>query len=613
MFTDDPDRGDLKVQLIDSGKICVYSRLWDTSWFIALTLGVLYLSSSIVRIYWSSFLPSPAVMGDELLYKTNAESFFLFGDFDKLNYFGIQAKLGNFLYQLILSLSFYFGQQFYAVSKAINAILISTAIFPAFLTARCFSHAKLSLLASIMVMVLPGNLFANYIMPENLFFPLFLFTFFLIFRSIYQNGLWNSAGSGLCLALLFLTKPHAIALIIAFLLAIVVIMIYARHFSISIITMGKSLIITIFTMVISYIVVVLLVKNRISFFDLLGDFYSNVGWALVTTPVNMMESFRELFRLTIAHLTAFLFVYSIPAVMIMIRTLQSIKEKDFKPFAFLILGSIAFLAFFAMALKFSSDIRDAEHMMRLHGRYYFFVFPFFLIAFLVLPKQGGPPMLSAAAYIITTACVGVALITVFPSFFPNLPLHADFPDWTWLNSFFRGYRRAIDPQGWTWWDADNLKVVSAIMVGMALLLGLYYAFSKVKSLYPYLLFFLLLGIVANIFELRTQIGLSNIMWRTIKGPLMLIESTIIDRSDPVMLISHDIGWPMHLAFWLSNRNFHVALLAPESDVPDDIIPPDTKWVVLLNRYNLTAPLQLVGSDGLVTIYHSSTAEERQPF
>jgi hypothetical protein len=148
-------------------------------------------------------------------------------------------------------------------------------------------------------------------------------------------------------------------------------------------------------------------------------------------------------------------------------------------------------------------------------------------------------------------------------------------------------------------------------VGMALLLGLYYAFSKVRSLYPYLLFFLLLGIVTNIFELRTQIGLSNIVWRTIKNPLKLIESTIIDRSDPVMFISPDIGWPMHLAFWLSTRNLQFVMLTPESDVPGDIIPPDIKWVVLLNRYNVTAPMQPIVSDGLMTIYHSSTVEEHQ--
>ena len=599
--------------LINGVKVFFPARIWDTSWFIALILGLLYLTSSIVRIYWSSFLPGPVLMPDELTYKTAAESFFRFGDFDRLYYFGYHPIMGNFLYQLILSISFYFGEQFYGVSKALNTMLISTAIFPAFLTAKCFSHPKLSLLAAIMVMLLPGNLFANYIITENLFFPLFLFSFFFIFRSMYLTRLENPIAAGLCIALLFLTKPHTIALIIALLLAMIIIMTFARHFSISIIAVGKSLIIMIFSMVLSYIVVVLFVKNRINLSELFGGFYSRYGWALVTTPVNMMESFRDLLRMIIGHLTAFLFVYGIPAVMVLLRTIQSFKEKDLKLFAFLLLGSITFLAFLAMTLKFSSDIRETEHMMRLHGRYYFFVFPFFLIAFLVLPKNAGQPMLSAGAYTITTAIVGVALITVFVGFFPNWPLHADFPDWTWANSFFRGYRKAIDPQGWTWWDVDNLKVASTVMMAVLFLLGLYYAFSRARSLYPYLLFFLLLAIVANIFELRSQIGLSNIWWQRIKSPLTLIESTIIDHQDAVMLISPGIEGLMHLAFWLSNRPLQLATLAPESDVPADIIPPDTKWVVLLARYNVTAPMQLVVSDGLTTIYHPSIAEEHQSF
>jgi len=149
------------------------SPIWDSSWFIALVLGILYVTSALVRFYWGSFLPGPVVMIDELAYKAAAESFFRFGDFDKLlsSYRPIQ---GNILYQSIISFSFYFGQHFYVMSKALNAAIISTAIFPTFLIAKCFIHGKLPFLAVIMVMILPYNLYANNFMTENLFFPLFL-------------------------------------------------------------------------------------------------------------------------------------------------------------------------------------------------------------------------------------------------------------------------------------------------------------------------------------------------------------------------------------------------------------------------------------------------------
>ncbi len=151
---------------------------WDTPWFIALILGTLYVTSSLVRFYWSSLLPCPVVMVDELMYKAAAESFFRFGDFDRL-YLGYRPIFGNFLYPSIISLSFYFGPNFYVISKAINAVLISIAIFPTFLIAKCFNQGKWPLLPVILVMLMPSNLYANYIMAESLFFPLFLFAFFL--------------------------------------------------------------------------------------------------------------------------------------------------------------------------------------------------------------------------------------------------------------------------------------------------------------------------------------------------------------------------------------------------------------------------------------------------
>jgi hypothetical protein len=154
------------------------SQIWDTPWFVTWTLGILYLSGCIVRLYWSSLLPGPVVMADELAYKTGAESFFRFGDFYKLSYLGFTPVLGNILYQDIISFSFYFGQHFYIVSKAMNAAVISTTIFPVFLIAKCYSSGKVPLFLVFMVMLLPSNLYANYIMPESLFFPLFLLSFF---------------------------------------------------------------------------------------------------------------------------------------------------------------------------------------------------------------------------------------------------------------------------------------------------------------------------------------------------------------------------------------------------------------------------------------------------
>jgi len=547
-------------------------------------------------------------MIDELAFKAAAESFFRFGDFDKLlpTYRPIQ---GNILYQSIISFSFYFGHHFYIVSKAVNSALISTAIFPTFLIAKCFIHGKLPFLAVIMVMLLPYNLYANYIMPESLFFPLFLYAFYFIFRSLYWNTYEDAITGGLSTALLFLTKPHALALLVGLVLVTVILMIFSRHFSTSMTSTGKSFFIIIVSMIISYMIIVLVVKHRINSEEIFG-MYGSYGWAIITKPVKVTESLGALLRLIVGHLTGFLFLYGVPVVVVIITTVQSFKNRDYKSFVFLLWGSIVFLAFFAMTLKFASDFRELEHMMRINVRYYFFIFPFFLIAFIVFLKKMDQSILNNSAFMLISFFVAVTLMTVFPIFFPRGDIDVD---WTWLNTFFPAYRNVVGPHGWNWWGAENIKMASAVLMALAFLLGLYYALSKVKRLYPYLLFFVLFSILSNIFALYIQTRLSNTGWQMTKEYLQVIVSTITDHKDPVLLIGSWSGIDMHLAFWLSYENFDATLLASEADVTDDIIPQGTKWVVLLDRYNVTAQMQLIRSDGLMNIYRVPAADEHRPF
>ena len=592
------------VDHVNAYKPSINANIWDAPWFVSSSLVILYLTCSIARVYWSSLLPGPVVMGDELTYKTAAESFFRFGDFYTLSYLGFRVVMGNILYQYIISLSFHFGHHFYIVSKAMNAALISTAVFPAFLIIRCFSSGKILLLAVIMVTLLPANLYANYIMPESLFFPLFLFSFYFTYRSMISSRLRDSMISGLCLALLLLVKPHAIAMVIAFILVVVILIVFARQFSICRANLVRSTSITICGSIVFFLIVTLFIKDQINPSEIFG-MYGYYGWDIITKPIEMTESLKDLLRMITGHLAGFLFLYGVPVVVVMMNTLRSLRDKDLKSFIFLLWGSLVFLAFFAMTLKFTIDLRESEHMMRLHGRYYFFVVPFFLIAFIVFLKKVEQSILGTAAFIVISAFVATSFMTVFPLFFPNWGMYVDLPEWTWLNGFFPSYRKFLASQGLTWWNTDDIQLVFTVLSAFSLLLGLYYAFSRTRSLYPYLLFFLLFSIIGNVGTLYSQIGASNFAWLTIKEPLALIESTIVDREEPVMLIGSELGMRPHLSFWLSYESLHVLGLAPDSTISDDIIPPGIKWVVLLDQYNITAHMQLIGSVGLIKIYSFS--------
>lgn len=561
------------------------AHIWDDRRFTASALIGLYLTISMARVFLGFLYLGPGVMSDELLYKTSAQSFFMFGSFYKLSNSGVNTNIGNILYQYLISPSFYFGPNFYVAAKAINALIISTALFPSFLISRVFNDRRSSLLIAMIVLLFPFNLYANYMMPENLFFPLFMFSFYFIFKSLTRNRLVDAAASGVCVALLFLTKPHALMLILAMIVVVAILIVFARHFSIPKGQLVRSFMFTIMSMVTGCVIITLLLKHRLNTSEVLG-FYSGTGWGLITNPVEFAEYSKDLLRMVIGHLTGLLFLFGIPLIVVLTALVRSFKAKDYQAFSFLLWGSTLFLVFFAMTIKFTIDIRDAEHMMRLHGRYYFFTYPFFLIAFMAFLRQVEPSMPSAAVFTVIGALVGTSLMTLFPTFFPpRWGMIVDLPEWAWLNT-------------------QNLKITSPVLAAAFLLLCLYYAFSKVRRPSPYILFLLVFLMIANIGEFFQQLGNSNNPWFAVKRPLALIESTIADRRDRLMVIgaSADALLRFHLPFWLSYEAVYMKTLEPGSNVADDMIPADTKWLILLNQYQFTGaigPSELTNRSGAV--------------
>jgi hypothetical protein len=296
----------------------------------------------------------------------------------------------------------------------------------------------------------------------------------------------------------------------------------------------------------------------------------------------------------------------------MMGIIQSFRNKDSKSFVFLLWGSLAFLSFFAMTLKFTSDQRHAEHMMHLHSRYYFAIYPFFLIAFIAFLGKLEHSILASIGFVIMSLGVSSALIKIFPIFFlPYWGSHVDFPEWSWLNTFFPVYRGVVDPQGWDWWGSENINIVLAVLVALLFLISLYYAFSTVKRFWPYLLFFILFSILSNALEIRIQTGLSNINLKKVANHRAMIESTI-DSEEPVMLIGSWAGIDMLLVFCLSYKNIEARMLPQGALVTDDKISPRTKWLILLDRYLVNARMELFRTDGVISIYHFAKGDE-DPF
>tara|TARA_Y100000034_G_scaffold131836_1_gene193462 strand:+ start:588 stop:2096 length:1509 start_codon:yes stop_codon:yes gene_type:complete len=150
-----------------------------------------------------------------------ARSFFYFLDF---SVHGLPSDHFPPLYPMALSVAYIFKDMHavYLAMKFINVLISSLIIFPSWLIAKEFLSEKRALSASILISLIPSNFsFSGYIMSENLFYPLFLFSIYFIYKSFTTENFKYKVFSGLFIGLTFLTKSFGLVLFVLVLLMVV--------------------------------------------------------------------------------------------------------------------------------------------------------------------------------------------------------------------------------------------------------------------------------------------------------------------------------------------------------------------------------------------------------
>jgi hypothetical protein len=205
------------------------SALFSTTWFGYLFLGkqssespkkngeellaILGLFFLLVAVKMIFVLPSaygPVIRGDEMRYFEMA-NYLYFGDFfiENINH-------SPFLYPLMLSIAFAFGEHTYDVIKLLNVIYSSSIVFPLFLIARKYFPKKESFLIAAAACFLPYHLlFPRVIMSENLYFPILLWVILFILHQPQSPRLsqaW-SVWTGIVIGLLYMTRYITLAVI----------------------------------------------------------------------------------------------------------------------------------------------------------------------------------------------------------------------------------------------------------------------------------------------------------------------------------------------------------------------------------------------------------------
>jgi glycosyltransferase involved in cell wall biosynthesis len=181
-------------------------------------LGGLYAVGVAVLLALALRVSSPWIMVDELVYSDMARSFAATG------HFLIRGVHGNYgpVYPLLLSpvyAALGAMTDVYAWARVVNALLMASAVFPAYLLARRVVRPPAALAAAALALAVPSTIYAGTLMTENVFYPLFLWLALALVLALVRPTLVRQVVLLALCALAFETRAQAVALVAAALTA----------------------------------------------------------------------------------------------------------------------------------------------------------------------------------------------------------------------------------------------------------------------------------------------------------------------------------------------------------------------------------------------------------
>ncbi|HXR12534.1 MAG TPA: glycosyltransferase family 4 protein, partial [Gaiellaceae bacterium] len=181
-------------------------------------IGGLYAVAVTIQLALALRVTSPWIMVDELVYSDMARSFAATGHFLIR---GVHANYG-FVYPLLLSPVYAaIGpmSDVYRWAQAVNALVICSAVVPAYLLARRVVRPPAALAAAALAVAIPSTAYAGTLMTENVFYPVFLWLAFALVVALERPTRRNQLVLLAVCALAFVTRAQTVALVAAVLSA----------------------------------------------------------------------------------------------------------------------------------------------------------------------------------------------------------------------------------------------------------------------------------------------------------------------------------------------------------------------------------------------------------
>ncbi len=356
-------------------------------------LGGLYAVAATIQLALALRVTSPWIMVDELVYSDMARSFAATGHFLIR---GVHANYG-FVYPLLLSPVYAaIGpmSDVYRWSQAVDALVICSAVLPAYLLARRVVRPPAALAAAALAVAIPSTAYAGTLMTENVFYPVFLWLAFALVAALERPTRRNQVLLLAVCALAFETRAQTVALVAAVLTA---------PLALAWIERGRARRIAAFAPLYAIVggaavvAIVAEVARGRSPAAILGNYSvtSNGGYRL--WPV------LEWLVLHLAELDLALFVLPFAALIVLVANARHL-DRRLRVYA-------AASASLSVWLVLEVAVFASRYSQRVEERNLFYLMPLFVIALLAWIERGQPKPPRAAA---AAAGVAAALPAAIP-------------------------------------------------------------------------------------------------------------------------------------------------------------------------------------------------------
>ncbi len=492
-----------------------------------------------------------------------------------------------YLYLKVYRLTNLCNDGFLQCARYINIIFYALGCFLVYKSARLYVDSNVSILVLILTLLAPESIYVNFFMPEAMYFASVWLFIYCILRGLKNQNLdiKNIASSGIFLAISSLIKPHAIFLLVGFLLFLVIYWSMNKKNNIRSNLISVSIMLATFCLVKFGFGFAVAGKAGLTFF---GSRYGSMASENITVDrISYLLKISSLILLN--HLSLLVVIFFLPLYWAL-KTLKPSNVEHLKSNErnFVIFSLVLFITLVVVSSAFTASVAGSnpyDVIDRVHTRYYNFLFPLLLILSGIMVSADKVNYLNLKLPIVVIGSLLMAGMLHLSGYINIVKIFlADAPGLVFITTN-QGIRFALIAIGFLvfFYSLHNFRNAARLFVVI------------------YLPFVFIAGLVAMQKEVDIRKTLNDYDIAGIITNSLLIGA----KEERVAIFGQEIASLYLTSFYIDRSSTNIKLIATNQIVSDNIIPNGTTTLIVFGNNEVkTQKFKLVLEKGF-KIYSSS--------